>query len=148
MKTKFDNFINEKIDFSLFKNKEELDSMSKDQIEKFRLEFVTNMGYGGKVGDNKESNRYIKELSFYRDIRFKQDIYDMYQKWIDEYDTDKQKHKDKHFMYRMLKQYGFDHMYYISIASDFKELGEKFQYLKGMEVIIPDKFKNMFKNDN
>ena len=145
MKTKYNEFVNEKIDFSLFKDKEELDSMSKKQIDKFRVNFVTNMGYGGKVGDNEESKRYLKEISFYKDVRFKQDVYDMYQKWIDDYDTDKGKNNASEHIVRMLKKYGLDHMYYMSIISDFRELGEELQYIKGIDMNVPEEFKDKFK---
>lgn len=126
---KFESFTNKE----LFKSKDELDNMSKSEINLFKSNFIRNMGYDGKVGDNDDSRKYLKEFDIYYDIRFKEDIFDRYSRWIKTYNSDKEGNQDLKLVVDILtKDGGPDSLYKLRISSSIKSIGT-FDYIKGIK---------------
>ena len=63
-----------------FLDKESLDNMSKEQIEKFRYDFLSSLG-GLRDWHKTEEKRYIEELELYSHLRFKKDVISRYNRW-------------------------------------------------------------------
>lgn len=66
-------------------NKEELDEMSKREIEDYKSEFIQkHLKYDHKLKKwGKDDNfQYLAELDVYLEVRFKQDKFDQYDEWI------------------------------------------------------------------
>lgn len=136
---KFDNFLKG----DLFKSKDELDILSKSDINDFKKHFIENMGYGGKVGDNKESRKYLDELGLYYDVRFKEDKYDRYKRWVNTYNSDKEGNSDLESIVGILSSDGgMDQLYYLSINSQLEKIGT-FEYINEINIQIPEKFKKV-----
>lgn len=60
-------------------NKEDLDNMSREEIEKYRVDFIK----ASTISNWKDSaeKRYIDELEMYQHLRFKDDKMKQYSKW-------------------------------------------------------------------
>ena len=123
-----------------FKNKEQLDIMSEKEIRDYRYDILQNNGGWGndKDIDNRrkvQSNwkHYIKELEVYTKVRFKQDQFDIYDKWIELAKTGDE-------TYQMMSKIvdteeGKERMYNFSLNSSLEEIGD-FKYITGLEIDI------------
>ncbi len=56
-----------------FKNKVELDSMTPEEIRSYRTSIL--------ISDELDWKRYIAEFSIYNNIRFKDGVFELYDKW-------------------------------------------------------------------
>jgi hypothetical protein len=122
-----------------FKDKEELDTMSKQEIKDYRYDIIQNNA-GWSDDKNIDIRRkaqsdwkqYLEELEVYNQIRFKQDTFDMYDKWIAQADTD-----DTYKMMSKLvdTEEGKERMYSMSVSSSLQKIGE-FKYILGLEINI------------
>ena len=134
---KFNEHVNQ--DYS-FKNKEQLDIMSKQEIKDYRYDILQNNG--GWSNDKDIDNRrkvqsdwehYIEALNVYTKIRFKQDEFDIYDKWVELAKTG-----DK--IYQMMSKMvdtedGKQRMYNFSMSTDLEKIGD-FKYITGLEIDI------------
>jgi len=104
-----------------FKNKEELDSMSKEEIEDFRYKFLSKSPFNNDRSDIK----YLLELDVYRDIRFKEDAITMYKNWsISD-------NPSESFLKGVINRMGLEKFYKIHLEEDIEKVGE-FQYILGI----------------
>lgn len=113
----YNGFINENKK-DMYKSREELDNMSKDEIYNIRHNILVDKNYS----TNKKSQDYIKELSFYTIVRFKDDEYKRYQKWKDEKQP-------------VVGKLSFDTNYKIALSTELPK-DNKFKYITPM--IFPD----------
>jgi len=146
----FNEHINQ--DYS-FKNKEQLDRMSKQEVKDYRYDIIQNNG--GWSDDKDIDNRrkaqsdwkhYIQELEIYTKIRFKQDEFDTYDRWVE---LAKNGDKTYQMMSKMVDtEDGKQRMYNFSISSDLEKIGD-FKYITGLEINIDpdmDSFVKLLKN--
>ena len=139
-KLKFLRRFNESSEDYSFKNKEQLDEMSKQDIKDYRYDILQNNG--GWSDDNDIDNRrsvqsdwkhYIEELGVYTKIRFKQDEFDTYDRWVE---LAKNGDKTYQMMSKMVDtEEGKERMYNFSINSDLEKIGD-FKYITGLEINI------------
>lgn len=111
----------------LFKNKEQLDSMSKKEIEDFRLLLFQQYSL-----DDNAVRRYSHELDLYLNIRFKADVLAMYERWRKKKDDPNTYPDDREAMkllVNLIDKMGEKEYYNFFIEQDKKKLGE-FQYVK------------------
>jgi len=109
------------------KSKEDLDILTYDEIDKFRSDYITsNM----KFSD--DDSKYLTELDFYIECRFKDVKFETYNKWLVKSNDD----EDYKFMSDILKRVGMEYLYSLSIYSDLERIGD-FKFIIGIE--IPDK---------
>ncbi len=59
---------------------EALDKMTKEEIEKYLVKFITSVG-GSKPWHGSEEKRYIDELELYTNIRFKDEVIARFNRW-------------------------------------------------------------------
>jgi hypothetical protein len=121
--------------------------MSKKEIEDYRMDILKNSDWSDKELD-KVNRKYLDELGLYDNIRFKSDEFAMYDRWCKtSHENDKKGIKDEAlaFPVRILeREDGYNLIYYMGLISEIKRVGE-FEYIKGIDIIIPDKYKDMFK---
>lgn len=132
-----------------FKNKEQLDTMSKKEIKDYRYDILQNNG--GHSNDEDIDNRrkvqsdwkhYIEELEVYTKIRFKQDEFDVYDRWIE---LAKSGDKTCQMMSKMVDtEEGKERMYNFSMISSLEEIGD-FKYIIGLEIDIDPGMDNFVK---
>ena len=67
---------------SNFLPKEELDKMTRDEIENYRYSIIKSTPYNVDYKSSEEK-RYAEELGIYQHIRFKDDEYKKYDRWKD-----------------------------------------------------------------
>lgn len=131
-------------------DKDQLDSMTRDEIENYRMYFITNNNWSDK-SISELNRKYLDELSIYELVRFKNDRYAMYDRWCKLSKENKKKGiKDDllDFNVDMLeRENGYDLIYYLGLTSDLKKLGE-FEYIKDIDIDIPTEYKEMFKFGN
>lgn len=134
-------------------DKEKLDSMSKNEIEKYRMDFIKNSTWSssGAGSDLELSNKqYLAELEIYNEIRFKEDTYEMFDRWCVKSDDNKLKNiKDGLLQLNvsiLKRENGYDFMYYMTLIEHLKKVGE-FQYIKGINIDIPEEYRQIFKYD-
>lgn len=123
-----------------FKNKEQLDIMSEKEIRDYRYDILQNNG--GWSNDKDIDNRrkvqsdwkhYIEELGAYTKVRFKQDQFDIYDKWVELAKTGDE-------TYQMMSKIvdteeGKERMYNFSMRSSLEKIGD-FKYITGLEIDI------------
>lgn len=100
-----------------FLSKDELDNMSKEEIEKFRYEFLSSLE--NRNWHKTEEKRYIEELELYTHLRFKQDVIDRYNRW----------RKMDGEEYKFITRWPNDQIYQLTIDSFKQEYGEP-KYIK------------------
>ncbi len=113
-----------------YATKAELDSMSKDEITDYCIDFVTkhrDSPYG------KEEKRYMKELSTYEDIRFVDERIAQYREWGVQAKEDPK--SDARVVGGAVNRLGAEYMYAMFMKSQLEELGE-FKYIIG--IVLPD----------
>lgn len=121
--------------------KEELDKMSKKEIESYGIEFSTKyLKYDHKIKTwaKDETLQYLNELDVYKEVRFKQDKFDMYEDYIrkannNEGTTENDKRTYKLLASVLTKGNNKEVMYNSSLASAVKKVGE-FKYILGIEL--------------
>ena len=133
----------------ILKNKEQLDIMSKKEIRDYRYDILQNNG--GWSNDKDIDNRrkvqsdwkhYIEELEVYTKVRFKQDEFDIYDKWVK---LAKTGDKTYQMMSKMVDtQEGKERMYNFSMSSSLEEIGD-FKYITGLEIDIDPGMDNFVK---
>lgn len=113
------------------KNKLELDALSKQEFMDYRYKFLGNT----LCKDFNDKNQYILELEFYKDVRFKEDMYDRYDRWIAN-----KKDPETKFLAEILEEpNGKDSMYYLHLTSELKRI-KSFIYIIGIDFNIPNDF--------
>lgn len=60
--------------------KEELDAMTKQEIESYRINFLAKCG-GRFEWKGSDELRYVEELNLYEHLRFKDDVYAKFERW-------------------------------------------------------------------
>ena len=115
-----------------FKNKEELDNMSKQEIKDFRYDLIKNHY------DN-STKEYLEELEFYTDVRFSDEIYSRYDRWIEQINNGDDEPALKLIVKLLNKEDGKNSLYYMGIISGLKNIGT-FKYIKGVNIEIPEKY--------
>ena len=91
---------------------------------------------------NSPVRKYLLELELYMDIRFKKTIMDRYKHWIKTYNQDPENNLDLKLITSILDEpNGKNKMYYLHIGGEMKKVKE-FQYILGVEVKIPKKYKH------
>jgi hypothetical protein len=130
------NKFTEHIHKKAFKTKEELDTMSKDEIVDHKISISGKSLYDRKTG-RWDTSQYLDELNVYEDVRFKQDIYDNYEKWIRMAENGEGKDDTDKRTYKLLAQIlnregGKDFMYNNSLKKDIEKVGE-FYYILGID---------------
>ena len=133
----YKKFTNKKLD------KTQLDELTKNEVDNYREAFIT------KSDHNDETVRkYLDELELYIEVRFKEDKYQMFDKWVAKsIDNEEKGIKDEllDFNVSMLeKEDGYDMMYYLGLIGDIKRAGV-LEYIKGIDINIPEKWKGMFR---
>lgn len=122
---------------TIFKAKEELDNMNKEEIADFRLDLIKNHY-------NKDTKEYLEELEFYTDIRFVEDIYARYERWLRQHEVDINDTALRLVCDILKKKDGKNNLYYMGIISKLKKIGE-FKYIQGVDINIPEKYRSLFK---
>lgn len=121
--------------------KEELDKMSKKEIESYGIEFSTKyLKYDHKIKTwaKDENFQYLSELDVYKEVRFKQDKFDQYDEWIRKANNNEGSSENDKRTYKLLaslltKENGKEMMYNGTLSSDVKKVGE-FKYILGIEL--------------
>jgi hypothetical protein len=139
---KIQNFNEHKSGKLLRLTKEELDKMSKSEIEDYKLKFsVKYIKYDNKIKTwaKDENFDYLNELDVYIEVRFKQDKFDQYDEWIrkannNEGSTENDKRTYKLLASMLTKENGKENMYNISLSSHVKKVGGEFKYILGIEL--------------
>ena len=122
--------------------KEELDTMSKDEIESYRIDFSQKyIKYDHKIKTwaRDENFHYLNELKIYTEVRFKQDIFDQYDEYIrkaknNEGSTENDKRTYKLLARMLEKENGKETMYNVHLSSDLKKVDGPFKYILGIEL--------------
>jgi hypothetical protein len=118
----YKNFVNEDINRkNIYKNREELDSMSKEEVSKLRTDILSDREYR----KNSVPEEYINELAFYTMVRFKEDEFAMYQRWKDSEDSN----------VGFVRAMTLDGIYKMSLSNNLPE-NNKFKHITPM--IYPD----------
>ena len=118
------------------KSKAQLDAMSSEEIDEYRYTLLKDNSFA----QGTPLYQYYKELEFYKAIRFKQDIYDRYDRW--EKESKGKTDLDSRAKSLILKV-GKDNCYYLGLANDLKEI-VKFQYILGIQYVIPEELVDFF----
>ena len=125
--------------------KEELDLMSETEIDDYRYNFITK---NSNIFKDPIINKYLRELELYMEVRFKDEKFKMFDKWCKRsHENEKKGIKDDalDFNVKMLeKEDGYNLMYYLSLAAHIQKAGE-LEYIKGIDLEFPEKYKDMFK---
>ena len=121
-----------------YKTKAQLDAMSSKEIEKYRYRLLSDPSFarGNPVF------QYYKELEFYQNVRFKDEVYARYDRW--EQESKGKKDLDSKAK-ALIISFGKDNCYYMGLASEVKEIA-KFQYILGIQYVIPEGFIELFEN--
>lgn len=122
--------------------KEELDKMSKREIEYYKLSFSEKyIKYDHKIKTwtKDENSQYLNELDVYTEVRFKQDKFDQYEDYIrkannNEGSTENDKRTYKLLASMLSKENGKETMYNVSLSSDVKKVGGEFKFILGIEL--------------
>ena len=122
--------------------KEELDTMSKDEIESYRIDFLQKyIKYDHKIKTwaRDENFHYLNELEVYTEVRFKQDKFDQYDEWIRKADNNEGSTENDKQTYKLLasmleKENGKETMYNVSLSSHLKKVDVPFKYILGIEL--------------
>jgi len=122
--------------------KEELDNMSKREIESYRIDFLQKyIKYDHKIKTwaRDENFHYLNELEVYTEVRFKQDKFDQYDEWIRKADNNEGSTENDKQTYKLLasmleKENGKETMYNVSLSSDVKKVGGEFKFILGIEL--------------
>jgi hypothetical protein len=156
---KIDTFTESLNDKYVFKTKEQLDTMSKTEVEDYRHKIVqNNIGWVPKDPKKlsilrqvqKDWKQYTDEIDAYLLVRFKQDEFDKYDKWIkQDAESDPNDHSTDTKTVRLLseilnRENGKELMFSVSLSSDLKKIRGEFKYIFGVEIdktAFPDIFK-------
>ena len=122
--------------------KEELDTMSKREIEDYQSDFTQKyLKYDHKLKTwTKDENfQYLAELDVYKEVRFKQDKFDQYDEWIRKADNNEGSTETDKRTYKLLasilvKENGKEIMYNGTLSSDVKKVGGEFKFILGIEL--------------
>lgn len=122
--------------------KEELDTMSKREIEDYQTNFTEKyLKYDRKLKTwTKDENfQYLVELDVYKEVRFKQDKFDQYDEWIRKADNNEGSTETDKRTYKLLasilvKENGKEIMYNGTLSSDVKKVGGEFKFILGIEL--------------
>jgi hypothetical protein len=122
--------------------KEELDTMSKREIENYQSDFTQKyLKYDHKLKTwaKDENFQYLTELDVYKEVRFKQDKFDQYDEWIrkannNEGSTENDKQTYKLLASMLTKENGKENMYNGTLSSDVKKVGGEFKFILGIEL--------------
>lgn len=122
--------------------KEELDTMSKREIEDYQTNFTEKyLKYDRKLKTwTKDENfQYLAELDVYKEVRFKQDKFDQYDEWIRKADNNEGSTETDKRTYKLLasilvKENGKEIMYNGTLSSDVKKVGGEFKFILGIEL--------------
>jgi len=110
------------------KGKQVLDSMSKTEIEDFRVKYLSQ-----SIVPDQEARRYFKELDLYITIRFKDDVFARYERWIQEVKNpnslDQQYLEATKFIVEIIEKMGKEYFYKSMLDQTIRELGEM-EYVK------------------
>lgn len=131
---------------SLLKTKDELDEMSSEEIKEYKTFIIHEIhGYNGKLKrTDGKYRRYVDELELYQLDRFPEETYDMYYRWMDLYKKDPIENKDYKIIVKVLSgQGGDDLLYFTGMAGQFKKIENRFDFIKGVDIQIPDKYMKM-----
>ena len=124
-------------------SKEELDLMSETEIDDYRYNFITKSDFKDPT-----VKKYLLELEVYKEVRFKDEKFKMFDKWCKKaHENQKNGVKDDalHFNVDMLeREDGYNLMYYLGLSGDIKKAGE-LEYIKGIDISMPEKYQDMFK---
>jgi len=121
--------------------KEELDTMSKREIEDYQTNFTEKyLKYDRKLKTwTKDENfQYLVELDVYKEVRFKQDKFDQ-DEWIRKADNNEGSTETDKRTYKLLasilvKENGKEIMYNGTLSSDVKKVGGEFKFILGIEL--------------
>ena len=122
--------------------KEELDTMSKREIEDYQSDFTQKyLKYDHKLKTwaKDENFQYLAELDVYKEVRFKQDKFDQYDEWIRKADNNEGSTENDKQTYKLLaslltKENGKEYMYNGTLSSDVKKVGGEFKFILGIEL--------------
>ena len=125
--------------------KDKLDTLSEEQVKSYRVKLVTDSHHTELSDLESPVRKYMLELELYMSIRFKKTIMDRFERWVKSYKEDPEKNSDLKVVAGILeKSKGKDSMYYLQIAGEMGKVKE-FQYILGVEVKIPKKYKELKK---
>ena len=121
-----------------FKDKDQLDSMSKEDVKSYRYSIIQNNSgwYDGEDAsllkqEQADWKHYVNELEIYQLVRFKEDTIKDYNRWVKLADDGD---KDYTLMGNAVRtDRGKELMYRMSLNSDLNKVGE-FKYILGMDI--------------
>lgn len=118
--------------------KAELDEMTYAKVKNYKGKLYLEMGLDNKFV------RYLMELEIYAQIRFKAELSKDINKSLEAYNktTDRSDYTSQlPIVDSWVKSKGLDYVFYANIQQGLALLGE-FEMIKGIEVIIPDEYKD------
>ena len=118
--------------------KAELDEMTYAKVKNYKGKLYLEMGLDNKFV------RYLMELEIYAQIRFKDELSKQITKTLEMYNgtTDRSDYTSQlPVVDSLVKSKGLDYVFYANIQQGLALLGE-FEMIKGIEVIIPDEYKD------
>ena len=117
--------------------KAELDEMTYAKVKNYKGKLYLEMGLDNKFV------RYLMELEIYAQIRFKAELTEQITKTLEMYNgtTDRSDYTSQlPVVDSLVKSKGLDYVFYANIQQGLAMLGE-FEMIKGLEIIIPDEYK-------
>jgi hypothetical protein len=112
-------------DISEFPDKERLDILTKKEIGDLRTNILS-------VNDfTVDMKRYVDELGFYTDVRFKQDRIDQLNMWGRK--AKENPHGDERVVGDIINRMGVEEFYKWDMETELEKHGE-FRYIKGVEL--------------
>lgn len=117
----------------------DFDKMSKSEVQDHRDDILGNCDF-----KDKDNRQYIDEVNLYIHVRFKQDVYDGYERWVKRYQADPTNNRDLKLIVGILtepERDGADTMYYMHTMHELQKIGE-FRFIK-INIEVPDKYKDM-----
>jgi len=118
--------------------KAELDEMTYAKVKNYKGKLYLEMALDNKFV------RYLMELEIYAQIRFKAELSKDINKSLEAYNktTDRSDYTSQlPVVDSLVKSKGLDYVFYANIQQGLALLGE-FEMIKGIEVIIPDEYKD------
>ena len=123
----------------IIKTFDDLEKMSRLEIDNHRFEYISH----GLFKNNDSNRQYLFEIELYKEIRFKQDTYDRFDRWIKQYKSNPKENIVLSLIVKITsKDDGKDLLYFAGIQSQLKKIKE-FKFIKGIKIEIPDKYKNL-----
>ncbi len=123
--------------------KEELDNLSEKEIKMYRYTFLINL-HRIEMDDKKsESIKYLEELNFYTNVRFKQNYIDFHNKWKNEcleWETSGKNLEDDNYKLKKINMIAdAEQMYLFLLIQDYNKI-IPFKFILNIEHNIPEKF--------